>query len=159
MYGNPNRPCSLNDEWNSHSLAEQWTPENHDFFAGPFMRDNAVEVPFKQITDGLSKTIFFGETRRGCSCNIDAGWFKTNNGQGMVVTLVPINFDSCNEDATDMCHHTCNWTSEFGFKSRHPGGVYVLMGDTATVFLNENIDYELFQLLGAKADGRVAALP
>ena len=75
------------------------------------------------------------------------------------MTLIPINFDSCDENATDMCHHPFNWSSEFGFKSRHPGGAYALMGDTATVFISEDIDYQLFQYLGAKADGFAASLP
>ncbi len=159
MYPNPNKPCRFVDEWNSNALSEQWTPENHDFFAGPFFRDNAIEIKFKQITDGLSKTIFFGESRRGCSNHTEAGWLKTNNGQGMVMTLIPINFDSCNADATDGCQHPFNWSSEFGFKSRHAGGVHVLFGDSATRFINEDIDYQTFQYLGAKADGFPARVP
>ena len=114
MYANPNRPCELVDGWNAEALSEQWTPKNHDFFAGPFFRDNAIEVKFQQITDGLSKTIFFGESRRECSWHTQAGWAKTNNGQGMVVTLVPINFDSCDEDALNGCQHPFNWSAEFG---------------------------------------------
>lgn len=159
MYGNPKRPCQLNDEWNAAALSEKWTPENHDFFAGPFMRDNAVEIKFKQITDGLSKTIFFGESRRGCSWHTEAGWFKTNNGQGMFVTLVPINFDSCDEEATDHCQHPFSWTSEFGFKSRHPGGAHIMLGDGSTRMFNEDVDYQTFQYLGAKADGFPVTVP
>ena len=159
MYANPNKPCRHVDAWNAAALSETWTPDNHDFFAGPFMRDNAVEVPFRQITDGLSKTIFFGESRRDCSWHTNAGWFKTNNGQGMAVTLVPINFDSCDAEATDGCHHPFSWSSEFGFKSRHHGGAHVLMGDSATRLFHEDIDYQVFQYLGAKADGFPVNIP
>jgi prepilin-type N-terminal cleavage/methylation domain-containing protein len=159
MYANPNRPCQYVEQWNAEALSEPWTPENHDFFAGPFFRDNAIEIEFRQITDGLSKTIFFGESRYACSWHTQSGWAKTNNGQGMVMTLIPINFDSCNEDATDGCSHPFNWSSEFGFKSRHPGGVHVLMGDSAARFVGDDIDYQIFQYLGAKADGFPAALP
>ena len=74
-------------------------------------------------------------------------------------TLIPINFDSCQEDTTNGCHHPYNWTSEFGFKSQHPGGVHVLMGDAAVRFVGNDTDYQLMQYLGAKADGVTVQFP
>lgn len=44
-------------------------------------------------------------------------------------------------------------------RSRHPGGVNVVMGDGATVFINDTIALLTWQRLGARNDGAVANLP
>ena len=48
---------------------------------------------------------------------------------------------------------------ELGFRSRHPGGAQFLFGDGAVHFLPEDIDYQNYQYLGAKADGQLAKFP
>ena len=89
----------------------------------------------------------------GCS------WAVSNNGQGLISTIVPINFDTCHLDDEDGCRRPCNWNVELGFKSAHPGGVFVLMGDASVHFLGDYIDMQLYQYLGGKADGFAAELP
>ena len=59
----------------------------------------------------------------------------------------------------DGCKRYCNWNTELGFKSRHPGGAQFLFGDGSVHFLPETIDHWNYQYLGAKADGQVAQLP
>lgn len=112
-----------------------------------------------EVTDGVSKTIFMGEVRSNCSAHAQNGWGITNNGNGLISTTIPINFNSCDlspgeGDQTD-CYKYCNWNMELGFKSLHLGGVYVMFGDSSVRFISENIDHKLFQLLGAKADDQV----
>lgn len=158
FYGNPNAPCKHTAEWNEHRLSDEWSPEHLRFFAGPFHRNNGVEIEFREITDGLSKTIFFGEVRRECSKHVQTGWSQTMNGQGLATTLVPLNFDSCHEDDTDGCKYYYNWVSEFGFKSRHSAGANILFGDTGVRFFANDVDYQLFQYLGAKADSEIVTL-
>jgi prepilin-type processing-associated H-X9-DG protein len=111
------------------------------------------------VTDGLSSTIFFGEVRRDCSGHIQTGWASSNDGNGLVSTLVPINYDSCNAKAANPCNKPCNWSTELAYKSRHPGGAMFLMGDGSIHFLSQNIDHQLYQYLGAKADGHAASVP
>jgi prepilin-type N-terminal cleavage/methylation domain-containing protein/prepilin-type processing-associated H-X9-DG protein len=66
--------------------------------------------------------------------------------------------DSCKLDvasaAGDGCAARCNWNTELGFKSMHPGGVMFLFGDGAVTFLQESMDHWTLQYLGGKADGR-----
>jgi prepilin-type processing-associated H-X9-DG protein len=46
-----------------------------------------------------------------------------------------------------------------GYKSRHPGGAHLLMADGAVHFVNEDIDFDLYVLLGARKSGEVKRLP
>jgi prepilin-type N-terminal cleavage/methylation domain-containing protein/prepilin-type processing-associated H-X9-DG protein len=132
-----------------------WGVGDEILFSGPFVR-RPVSIKLAQITDGLSNTIFFGEVRRECARVVQQGWARTLNGSGSGTTAIPLNWDSCHEDRRDnRCFYPNNWASEFGFKSRHPGGVNVVMGDGAVQFLREDIDHLAYQYLGAKDDGFV----
>lgn len=159
FYENPDHTCRFVPIWNEHRLSEEWSEENHRFFAGPFHRNEGIEIRFAEITDGLSKTIFFGEIRPECSHSAQSGWPHTLNGQGHSTTLVPLNWDSCQEEATDGCHYPGNWSTELGFRSVHPGGVNFLLGDGAVRYFPDEIDYQTLQYLGAKADGHPVSIP
>lgn len=111
------------------------------------------------VRDGLSNTILFGEVRPDCSFPAHLGWCSTGNGCGQGNTLIPLNYDSCNT-AAKVSNSDCSIPyndnpAGFGFKSRHPGGVSILMGDGVVKFINDDIDYATFQRLGAKADGEL----
>jgi prepilin-type N-terminal cleavage/methylation domain-containing protein len=148
LYENPACPCT--NPWSDWELAPV---DDQEVFAGPFTRIN-LPCKIKEITDGVSNTIYVGEVRPACSVHPQAGWSMTNNGNGYCSTLIPINFDTCNEEAPDACHRPMNWTTEVGFKSAHPGGAQFLLGDGSVHFLREDIDHQAYQYLGAKADGQ-----
>jgi hypothetical protein len=147
--------------WNTNSICDYpWAdlarapiddPRN---FAGPFTRVGTQER-LKAIKDGLTKTIFFGEVRPKCSEHARNGWVDSNNGNGYCTTLIPINYDTCNDASPDPCRRSNNWTTEVGFKSAHAGGAYFLFGDASVQFIAEDIDHSTYQLLGAKNDGQV----
>lgn len=147
--------------WNAQSLCDYpWAdqaraplddPRN---FAGPFTRVGTQER-LRAITDGLTKTIFFGEVRPKCSEHSRNGWVASNNGNGYCTTLIPINYDSCNDASPDPCRRSNNWNTEAGFKSAHSGGAFFLFGDGSVRFIPEEIDHATYQLLGAKNDGQV----
>ncbi|MFY9253300.1 MAG: DUF1559 domain-containing protein [Fuerstiella sp.] len=120
--------------------------------SGVFHR-NGRSTKIRDVTDGLSNTIFMGEVRPECSNHIRQGWLQANNGQGMFGTLAPMNLDTCNSSASSGCNWINNWTEEFGFKSRHTGGAQFLFGDGSVHFLSENIDHGTYNNLGAKSDG------
>lgn len=160
-----NSGCSCSIDWNVLSTA----PYSYfDKFAGPFTRYGTIEksignwrrkVKIKDVTDGVSKTIYVGEVRPACSLHVARGWATTNNGCGFTTTLIPINFDSCAEgDHPDGCRRPCNYNAELGFKSRHPGGANFSLGDASVQFISEDIDMKTYQYLGDKADGQVAGL-
>jgi len=146
--------CPSYDSVNKYALAAYCPPGSG---VGVFSR-NSANCPLAAIRDGLSNTIFFGEVLPGCSGHQSAGWAVTNNGNGMSSTLIPINFNSCDNSSSDGCHRPCNWNMELGFKSNHPGGAMFVFGDGAVHFLNENIDHQNYQYLGAKADGKPSQL-
>jgi len=152
VYDNPS--CSCVHPWKSLELAPIDKKNN---YAGPFTR-LGVTTKARKIADGISKTIFVGEVRVPCSVHTQAGWAYTNNGSGYCTTLIPINFDTCNENATDTCHRSCTWNTDVGFKSAHPGGAQFLFGDGSVHFLKDSIDHQSYQYLGAKADGFVASI-
>jgi prepilin-type N-terminal cleavage/methylation domain-containing protein/prepilin-type processing-associated H-X9-DG protein len=149
VYNNPACSCTLPTAWTSLALAPADDPNK---YAGPFTRVGAM-AKISQITDGLSKTIFFGEVRPGCSEQISSGWAYTTNGNGYCTTLIPINYDSCNPPPADACNQPCNWNTEVGFKSAHSGGAQFLMGDGSVHFVSETIEHQTYQYLGAKNDG------
>jgi prepilin-type N-terminal cleavage/methylation domain-containing protein/prepilin-type processing-associated H-X9-DG protein len=147
-----NSLCPCPNPWGDLALAKVDDPQD---FAGPFTRIG-VACQLKDVIDGLSNTIFVGEVRPACSEHARAGWSITNNGNGYCTTLIPINFDTCNDEATDLCHRPFNWTTEVGFKSAHPDGAQFLFGDGSVHFLREDVDHQGYQYLGAKADGQSA---
>jgi hypothetical protein len=83
------------------------------------------------------------------------GWAYTNNGNGYCTTIIPINYDTCKEQASDPCARPCNWNTEVGFKSAHSGGAFFLFGDGSVHFLQQTIDHQTYQYLGAKSDGNI----
>jgi len=147
-----NGACACSNNWNSFG----WGPyETFDDFAGPFTRRGTC-VRFAWIKDGLSNTIFFGEVRPMCSWHNDNGWATSNNGNGYSSTVIPINYHSCNRDTSvsDNCRRYCNWNTEAGFRSAHPGGAQFLFGDGAVRLLPDTIDHPMYQRLGGKDDGK-----
>jgi prepilin-type N-terminal cleavage/methylation domain-containing protein len=81
-------------------------------------------------------------------------WINGQPGQTIFNTLNPPN--SNNPD----CHEctNCSWYDSRGVwtaRSRHTGGVTVLMGDGAARFVSENIDFAIWQNAGGIMDGKV----
>jgi len=142
--------------------------------AGPFTRHggvapqgsgaaNGYQGKLADVTDGLSNTIFMGEVIAEWSAHAMTGW-SHSNAWG-IFTQIPINWESRYASVADAvaagktgCEARCNWNTEVGFKSRHPGGVQVVMGDTTIRFLSENIDMVTYNRLGSKAEGAPVSL-
>jgi prepilin-type N-terminal cleavage/methylation domain-containing protein/prepilin-type processing-associated H-X9-DG protein len=106
-------------------------------------------VRFREVLDGLSKTLMVGETLpRDC---IFISTFAVNFT--VSTTTIPINNMQNDGGAVT------NWWLSSGFKSRHPAGVNVCMADGSVQFLTEDIDYKLYNNLGTRAGGEVVSLP
>jgi prepilin-type processing-associated H-X9-DG protein len=162
--GNPDCPCDASP-WYAYSTWAGYPTHADGDPAGPFCRNsyngNIYTCSMADVTDGLTNTMFFGETRRKCDYHTWNGWSRSNNGSGITGTLIPINFDTCHEqaDAVPACNRNCTWNTEFGFRSAHPGGANFLLGDASVRFFPETMDHWVYQYIGAKDDGKAATLP
>jgi hypothetical protein len=165
---NGGTPCSLTANWNNQFNASYpklpteypelgGDPTRWRMSGGPFTR-MGIAFKLSQVTDGPSHTIFLGEVRPACSKHAAEGWLFTHSGNGLLSTLVPINFDSCSADPSRRCNSWDTWSSELGFKSAHAGGAHVVMGDASVHFLPDAIDMYVYNALGGKADGEAATL-
>jgi len=122
---------------------------------------------FRDISDGTANVIAMGEYRPKCGDHAWAGWFHAN--AMWFATTAPINFNSCPGEMGNpvdpwhgwsspipgrQCHQFDNWTTSQGFKSRHPGGAQFVFCDGSVHFLSETMNYDMYQRLGDRRDGR-----
>jgi prepilin-type N-terminal cleavage/methylation domain-containing protein/prepilin-type processing-associated H-X9-DG protein len=125
--------------------------------SGVFSR-SAWAASLKQIEDGTANTIMMGEIRPSTSgFNWIHGWTKS---EGLwFATTAPLNFETDPEivapvGAPPACR---NWEGDFnaaqGFKSMHVGGVNFAFCDGSVHYLQDALDYTVYQRLGARSDG------
>lgn len=148
--------CPERAVWDTYNFS---TSDNTP--AGPFTRLGRVyTAKLSDVTDGLSNTIFIGEVRGDCALPVYRGWVHGSNTNGMISTIYPMNYDTCNKDQSKgPCRWWDNWSTEFGFKSLHTGGVNFALGDGSVHFISQNMDHWTYQYLGGKAEGNVASIP
>ncbi|HEY0983011.1 MULTISPECIES: DUF1559 domain-containing protein [unclassified Schlesneria] len=129
-------------------LASSSNPAN---ISGIYSR-GGYAARFRDVTDGLSNTIFMGEIRAECADHAQLGWANSNTN--FYATTAPINFDTCTPTGPG-CNSPMAWNTSMGFKSRHVGGAHFLLGDGTVRFISENIDYMTYQRLGDRRDNQV----
>ncbi len=109
------------------------------------------QVNFKEVTDGLSNTFLVGETvSEHCGFN---GAFVNNFS--VTSTAISLNLLEADEgrNTGPALARAC------GFKSYHPGGAQFVMGDASVQFIQEFIDYQLYNELGSRNGGEQVAIP
>jgi prepilin-type processing-associated H-X9-DG protein len=145
-----------------------------------FFRFARTTLAMNSVPDGLSNTLFVGETlpsktayiRRGGDFVYNGGnWAFYNGGNAHASTIVPINYKIT---PMSYCHlqdgfvsnvqevperASDNWGIQFGFKSNHSGGANFVFGDGSVRFLSDAIDMQTYQLLGCRNDGLPVQLP
>ena len=114
---------------------------NGIFFAGGANGKNAVS--FRDVSDGLSKTIMIGErdSRLGGSLWIGRG-DGLESGMSRVVGVGEHVFNSSDPHFED-------------FFSSHPGGVSFVFADGHVAFLSDGMTETIFQALSTRAGGEV----
>lgn len=127
-----------------------------------------------QITDGLSKTLAMLEmvqTPVDDVCDRRARIWCEKAGCADVTTFLPPNSSqkdkgNCREDFFDApClrlggnNQVANTQSRTSSRSRHPGGVHVLMCDSSTHFVADNIERLVWQAMSTIAGGEVYDSP
>jgi hypothetical protein len=105
----------------------------------------------KHVIDGTSKTIMLGEVSainriKQDDSNAFVAWSNIPTS-----TIMPINMKDSDYGAG--CSPG-NWSTGLGFKSKHVNGANFSFGDGTVRFMNENLNMQVFQLLGHHADGK-----
>jgi prepilin-type N-terminal cleavage/methylation domain-containing protein/prepilin-type processing-associated H-X9-DG protein len=115
---------------------------------GMFMR-YPRSIALREVTDGLSRTFMAGETIPShCSWN---GAYDTNfNSYPTTIPLNTMTFDTATSTV---------WWENCGFKSYHPGGAGFVMGDGSVQFVDEAIDFRLYNNLGTRAGDETVQFP
>ena len=157
--------------WSSGSGATAQSSTDPNQFRGMFMyvgqgggtsatvvSDNEVKMRrmLKHVLDGTSKTIMLGEIYaldriRQDDANAFVAW-----GNFPTSTMMPINMKDSNYPTG--CSPG-NWSTGLGFKSKHVNGANFAFGDGTVRFMSENLNTQVFQLLGHHADRQSVTLP
>ena len=149
---------------NSPSNGAQWTGENNNLGRGPW------SAQLRDITDGTSNVIAYGEVRPNCMDHGQSGWIDSNVGPSWAGTAPPINYPTCMQEPNGLgvletwssptsgfaaTFRPDNWATSQGYKSKHPNGAQFVFADGSVHFLLETINYDTYQRLGDRRDGKM----
>jgi prepilin-type N-terminal cleavage/methylation domain-containing protein/prepilin-type processing-associated H-X9-DG protein len=131
-------------------------PKTLPSFAGLFGRYERG-IKLNEITDGTTHVIMAGETISG-HCKYQCAHCQNFP---MSPTNIPINTflkiplsastGACFVDTDNP--EEGGYAEACGYKSNHPGGAHLLMADGSVHFVREEIDFEVYYLLGARKSG------
>ena len=124
--------------------------------SGVFAR-GAWASKFRDIVDGQSQVIMMGDILPNKSGIQKNGWLHYNSV--WTATVAPINWPSRGIgdpgwQGPGDCNHWNNIQTSQGFRSQHKGGAMIVLADGSTQFINENIDYVVYQRLGDRRDAQ-----
>jgi type II secretory pathway pseudopilin PulG len=136
--------------WSFGSLPNSGLGITAGTFAGMIAR-HPVSIRFDEVRDGLSNTFLVGETL-AMQCGFNGAYA---NNFSVSSTSIALNI----KESDNGINTTPALTKACGFKSLHPGGAHFVLGDNSVHFISEAIDYRLYNELGSRAGGEVAAVP
>jgi hypothetical protein len=150
--GNTLPPYNSNT-WQQHF--DDWgaTDARYD---GPFACRENTTYTLANVVDGTSNTLFAGERTRQRSSGINTGanyiYIGTGNPQDEYGRF-------CGSTGIELNAANLAQIGRSGFSSKHPGGSQFVLGDGATVFLDEGIDRLVYSALGTRAGGEAVDIP
>jgi prepilin-type N-terminal cleavage/methylation domain-containing protein len=118
---------------------------------GMFGLHSPFQCRFKDVGDGLSKTIMLAERRAELS-----RWSGISGAQYYgVTTQSRLNSPSL---AVQPNLDESSVVNAMTAASNHAGGGFFCMGDGAVAFISDDIDYQTYNYLGGRADAQSAAI-
>ena len=123
----------------------------------------ARRFKISQITDGLSKTIFIGETISGHLAASSNLWSNGSRANLLRSTANPLNTPVGFNGGAGLMDNTATDTSgcmacvNASFASKHPGGAVFGLGDGSVTFISDSIDLSTYQWLSTRAGGETVA--
>ena len=112
---------------------------------GPLVHERRFAV--REITDGLSKTLFVGECALGGWA--DGQWI---NGRNLFEQAYAVN-------SREACLPKTGAWFDDELRSRHPGGALALAGDGAVHFVGEDVALRILAAACTRAQGEPESLP
>jgi prepilin-type N-terminal cleavage/methylation domain-containing protein/prepilin-type processing-associated H-X9-DG protein len=147
--------CGYNWGWGNWQFTDPITRTNNGLDAGNgifFRTDYTRPLNIPAIKDGTSNTFMIGEDLPEYDVHCDWPFFNHATG----TCAIPLNYGvppNINPGgATD-------WPNVYSFRSNHSQGANFAMADGHVVFINDNIDQNLYHALSTYKNGEVASAP
>ena len=139
-----------NNKYNDNASIHTGTTSCYDTTkcTGVFWRNSYQEhgIGLERITDGTSNTLLIGEQVPDQTVHCCAYYGNHDNA----TTAGPLNYFPDTPD---------EWYNVFTFRSRHSSGAHFCLADGSVRFLNETIEYSLYQALSTKSGGEAVQVP
>lgn len=107
------------------------------------------KVPVSEVQDGLSNTMFIGETFDGHKSPTWNIWGFGSRLQTLRTTVNPLN-TIVGQAFLQNSENGGAWYSDGVFRSRHPGGVHFAFGDGHVAFLSDSISIDVYRNLSTR---------
>ena len=111
-----------------------------------------TNIKLREISDGLSKTMFAGEAAQGHTADGRNRWILASR------------YTDCLRSTEYLLNHrlddgpilTAGYITNGAFRSNHPGGGHFMFGDGSVTFVPDEIDHEVYRALSTIAGARAA---
>ncbi|HRF00474.1 MAG TPA: DUF1559 domain-containing protein [Pirellulaceae bacterium] len=123
-----------------------------------------MRLGMNDVTDGTSNTLMVGEVLMDCTDHTGGWWLMNAGGNAHASTSAPLNLmTTCarsQQEAIDRgyfrpdCWQKDNWNYSWGFRSMHPSGSQFVFVDGSVHFISKTVNYNTYQYLGSRNDGR-----
>jgi prepilin-type N-terminal cleavage/methylation domain-containing protein/prepilin-type processing-associated H-X9-DG protein len=113
------------------------------------------QIKIKNITDGLSKTFFIGESIDGHLARSSNIWTNGNRCNLLRTTANPLNslsgISGAGQPLDNSGTNGCTACANCAFASKHTGGVNFAYGDGHVSFISDSVNIQLYQALSTRA--------
>jgi prepilin-type N-terminal cleavage/methylation domain-containing protein/prepilin-type processing-associated H-X9-DG protein len=136
-------------------------PNQTEKFNNTGMFFYAKKIKLSQVSDGVSKTLFVGESIDGHLAKSSNIWTNGSRCNLLRTTANPVNTPAgvsgvsplVNNGSTSAPETGCNACANCAFASRHPGGAVFLFGDGHVTFIDDGITLAVYQAMSTRAGG------